>query len=72
MKPNLHHRDILSLLCAIALALTGLTGIAATSDLPYAGSAMHAQATGFDAFANQVFGGNSCTASEIQHIEGKK
>jgi hypothetical protein len=72
MKPTLHYRDLLSLLCAIALALTGLTGIAATSELSFAGPAMHAQATGFDAFANRVFGGNSCTAAAIDAIEGKE
>jgi hypothetical protein len=72
IKPILRHRDLLSLLGAIAFALTGLTGIAATSELSYAGPAMHAQATGFDAFANQVFGGNSCTAAAIDVIEGKE
>jgi hypothetical protein len=72
LKPVLNLRDLLSLLCAVAFALTGLTGIAATSELSYAGPAMHAQATGFDAFANRVFGGNSCTAAAIDVIEGKE
>lgn len=56
------YRDAFSLLFVFALVLAGLSAVAAASQSPFAGTAMQVQSAGFDAFANCMFGGNTCAA----------
>jgi hypothetical protein len=62
-EPTMSARDAFSLLFVFILVLTGLSAIAAASQTPFAGTAMQVQSAGFDAFANQMFGGNDAFGS---------
>ncbi len=55
-------RDTLFAVAVLTLGLSGMSGLATTGQI--AGTAVQAQALGFDALADRLFGGKACTTED--------
>lgn len=59
------HRDALFAIFTLVLALSSMTGLAASGQYLYGGQALQAQSVGFDALAYQVFDCSACSGAAI-------
>lgn len=60
------NRDAFFAVAVLAFSLSGMVGIAVAGQASIGGSAVQAQAVGFDALANRMFGDKACTIAEVQ------
>ena len=60
------NRDAFFTVAVLTLGLSGMAGMAAASQASIGGSAVQAQAVGFDVLANRMFGGKACTAADAR------
>lgn len=58
------NRDAFFAVTVFALGLSGVAGMTAAGQASIGGNAVQAQAAGFDALANRMFGGKACTAED--------
>ncbi|HEX7649232.1 MAG TPA: hypothetical protein VF450_17675 [Noviherbaspirillum sp.] len=59
------NRDALFAVTVLTLGLSGMAGVAA-AQASIGGSAVQAQAEGFEVLANRMFGGKVCSAADGQ------
>lgn len=58
------NRDALFAVAVISLGLAGTAGMVAIGQI--AGTAVQAQAVGFDVLADRMFNGKACSATDMQ------
>ncbi|WP_136418957.1 MULTISPECIES: hypothetical protein [Oxalobacteraceae] len=58
------NRDALFAVAVLALGLSGAAGMAATGQI--VGTAVRAQAMGFDVLADRMFDGKACSTADVQ------
>lgn len=59
-------RDAFFAVAVLVLSLSGMAGMAAAGQASIGGSAIQAQAVGFDVLANRMFSGKACTTADVQ------